>query len=261
MQTLFLQFSQRFFLFLVGLSFLSPVALVHAKSYFEDGYLGLTRKELHEKLGTPHAIRSRKAALRVFSYYSPKDWKKYFSKLVSPENGEDVYTYKRDEIRVRYSFAYTPDLREAKDFPTLFVKRVEVEFTPALSIEKIPHLVKEFIPPTKPNTPVFRSNLWILIFKGPPSKEAELVIKEYNKEKWDWSLAYQLFSLNGIPNYITSKSLIDRLEFTIQSLPLIQETRKHTHEPQLNPYSLEFSQRPPEPQKKKKPIPLPEYAD
>ena len=261
MQTLSYHFIGCFFLVIVCLFFLCPPSQVFAKPYFEDGYLGLTRIELHDKIGTPHAIRSRKAALRVFSYYSPKDWGKYFSKLVSPENGEDVYTFKRDGIQVRYSFVYTPDLREAKDFPTLFIKRVEVEFTPAVSIEIVPHLVKEFNPSTKPNAPTFRSNLWVLIFKGSPSKEAELVIKEYNKENWEWSLAYQLFSLNGIPNYITSKSLIDRLEFTIQSLPFVKKRRQHTHEPMLNPYSLEFTQRPPEPPKKRKPIPFPKYAD
>lgn len=240
---------------------LSSVPHVQAKPYFEDGFLGLTKTELHEKLGTPHAIRSRKAALRVFSYYSPKDWKKYFSKLVSPENGEDVYTYKRDGIQVRYSFVYIPDLREQKDFPTLYVKRVEVEFTPAVSIEAIPGLVQEFIPPTVPNAPVFRSNLWVLIFKGEPSQKATLLVKDYNKENWQWSLAYQLFSLNGIPDYITRHSLIDRLEFTVQSLPFIRKTRRHTHEPLLNPYSIEFTQRPAAPTKKKKSIPVPVYAD
>ena len=246
---------------LAGLVILSSVPHVHAKAFFEDGYLGLTKTELHEKLGTPHAIRSRKAALRIFSYYSPKDWDKYFSKLVSPENGEDVYTYDRNGIQVRYSFVYTPDLREQKDFPTLYVKRVEVEFTPPVQIQSIPNLVKEFKPPTLPNAPVFRSNLWVLIFKGPPSPEATILVKERNKENWDWSLAYQLFALKGLPDYITSQSLIDRLEFTVQSLPLIRETRRHTHEPQLNPYSLEFAQRPPEAQKKIKLIPVPVYAD
>jgi len=246
---------------ILALCFFASPPQTLAKPYFEDGYLGLTKAELHEKLGTPDAIRSRKAALRVFSYYSPQDWEKYFSKLVSPQNGEDVYTYERDGIQVRYSFVYTPDLREQKDFPTLYVKRVEVEFTPSVPIETIPSLVNEFRPPTHPDAPVFRSNLWVLIFKGPPSEEATLVVKEYNKDKWDWSLAYQLFSLNGIPDYITGQSLIDRLEFTVQSLPLIKETRRHTHEPLLNPYSKEFAQRPSQPPKKAKPIPVPEYAD
>lgn len=249
------------FMIFAGYFFLAPALPIHAKSYFEDGYLGLTKTELHEKLGIPHAIRSRKAALRIFSYYSPKDWAKYFSKLVSPENGEDVYTYQRDDIQVRYSFVYTPDLHQEKDFPTLYVKRVEVEFTPPVQIQAIPNLVKEFTPSTLSSAPVFRSNLWVLIFKGPPSKEATILVKEHNKENWEWSLAYQLFSLNGIPDYITSQSLIDRLEFTVQSLPFTQATRRHTHEAQLNPYSLEFSQRPSEAQKKIKSIPLPVYAD
>lgn len=261
MQTFHPKSHQAFWLLLVGLIFHPSLSHVQAKPYFEDGYLGLTKAELHETLGTPHAIRSRKAALRVFSYYSTKDWDKYFRKLVSPEYGEDVYTYKRDDIQVRYAFVYIPDLRENTDFPTLYIKRVEVEFTPAVPIEAIPKLVPEFSPPTLPHTPVFRSNLWVLIFTGSPSQDALLVVTEYNKEKWDWSLAYQLFSLNGIPNYVTRQSLIDRLEFTVQSLPLIKKTRRHTHEPLLNPYSLEFAQRPPEPPKKKKSIPVPEYAD
>lgn len=250
-----------FWLIVVGLIIIPSIHHVQAKSYFEDGYLGLTKSELHESLGTPHAIRSRKAALRVFSYYSAKDWNKYFRKLVSAENGEDVYTFTRDNIQVRYAFAYTPDLQESKDFPTLYVKRVEVEFTPAVPIEAIPNLVPEFTPPTLAHSPVFRSNLWVLIFKGPPSREATLLVKEYNKENWDWSLAYQLFSLNGIPEHVTRQSKIDRLEFTVQSLPLIQKTRRHTHEPYLNPYSVEFAQRPSEQPKKGKSIPVPVYAD
>jgi hypothetical protein len=261
MQTLPFQRRPSFWLIVVGLIILPSIPQAQAKSYFEDGYLGLTKPELHESLGTPHAIRSRKAALRVFSYYSAKDWNKYFRKLVSPENGEDVYTFTRENIQVRYAFVYTPDLRESKDFPTLYVKRVEVEFTPAVPIESIPNLVPEFAPPTLPHSPVFRSNLWVLIFKGPPSQDAMLLVKEYNKENWDWSLAYQLFSLKGIPEHVTRQSKIDRLEFTVQSLPLIKKTRRHTHEPYLNPYSVEFAQRPSEPPPKTKSIPVPVYAD
>src|SRR5689334_24651463 len=80
-----------------------------AEPYFEDGFLGLSQQELHEKLGMPEAVRDRKSALRVFTYYPIPDWSKYFSKLVSPENGEDVYTFKREGIDVRYSFSYAVD--------------------------------------------------------------------------------------------------------------------------------------------------------
>lgn len=255
---------QRFFLFLlftVGLVVVFPTVSLHARPFFEDGFLGLTKQEVHEKLGTPHAIRSRKAALRVFSYYSPKDWDKYFRKLVSPQNGEDVYTYSRNGVQVRYSFVYKPDFREARDFPTLYVKRVEVEFTPSVPLKTIPELVQEFSPSIGQNDPAFRSNLWVLLFKGPPSEEAELVIEQWDKNDGDWSLAYQLFSLNGLPDYLTINSSIDRLEFTVQSLSRIHQIGHHTHEPILNPYSPEFAQRPPEPPKPKKTIPVPVYAE
>lgn len=261
MQRLCLQRLPLCLLLTAGLTGVCPTGSLHAKPFFEDGFLGLTKQEVHDKLGTPHAIRSRKAALRVFSYYSPKDWEKYFSKLVSPQNGEDVYTYSRDGVQVRYSFVYKPDFREARDFPTLYVKRVEVEFTPSISLKTIPELVQEFSPSVGPDDPAFRSNLWVLLFKGPPSKAAELVIEQWDKSDAEWSLAYQLFSLNGLPDYLTVDSSIDRLEFTVQSLSRIYQISHHTHEPILNPYSPEFAQRPPEPPKPKKTIPVPVYAE
>ena len=261
MQRLCSQRCPRVLLVTVVLTVVLPTASLQAKPFFEDGFLGLTQQEVRAKLGTPHAIRSRKSALRVFSYYSPKDWKKYFSKLVSPQNGEDVYTYSRDGVQVRYSFVYKPDFREAVDFPTLHVKRVEVEFTPSIPLKAVPALVREFNPSIGPKDPAFRSNLWVLLFKGPPSKEAELVVEEWDKEDGNWSLAYQLFSVSGLPDYLTVDSSIDRLEFTVQSLSRIHQIGRHTHEPMVNPYSPEFAQRPPEPPKPKKPIPVPVYAE
>ena len=239
----------------------TPVTQASAKPYFDDGYLGLTQNEIREKLGVPMAIRSRKAALRVFSYYTFKDWEKYFSKLVSPENGEDVYTYTRDEIQVRYSFVYIPDLKEGRDFPTLYVRRIEIEFSPAIPLEAVPKLVPEFIPPTNPNAPAFRSNLWVLIFKGLPSHDATMIVKERGKEKLPWSLAYQMFALNGIPDYLSLQTPVDRIEISAQSLELVKTSQRLTHEPIMNPFSKEFAELPPPPKTKKKTIPVPQYAD
>ena len=238
-------------------------SLSPAKSYFEDGYLGLTQEELRQKLGTPMAVRSRKAALRVFSYYTFPDWEKYFKNLVSPGNGEDVYTFVRDGIQVRYSFTYIPDLSLRKDTesPTLYVQRCEVEFSPAVPLGKIPSLVPEFVPPTENSAPAFRSNLWVLIFKGPPAPEADFIVKEPGKEKLSWSLAYQMFAINGIPNSLSLQTPIDRLEISTQSLQVVRNRQRLTHEPILNPYSPEFQERPPIPLPTKKSIPQPHYED
>ena len=248
------------FLLAIIVFFVSP-SHANAKSYFEDGYLGLTQDEIREKLGTPMAVRSRKAALRVFSYYTFKDWEKYFSKLVSPENGEDVYTFTRDGIQVRYSFVYIPDLNEGRDFPTLYVRRIEIEFTPAVPLEVIPKLVPEFIPPTEPNAPAFRSNLWVLVFKGLPSHEATMIVKERGKDKLPWSLAYQMFALKGIPDLLTLQTPIDRMEISAQSLQVVETRQRLTHEPMMNPFSKDFAELPPPPQNRPKTIPVPQYAD
>jgi hypothetical protein len=254
------------FILAIGLFFClatiaSSPAPTLAKPYFEDGFLGLTQEELHAQLGTPMAVRSRKAALRIFSYYTFTDWQKYFKNLVSPENGEDVYTYTRNGIQVRYSFSYIPDLNEGKDFPTLYVQRCEIEFSPAVSLESLQSLVPEFHPPSKQTAPAFRSNLWVLVFKGPPSPEASFIVKERNREKLSWSLAYQMFAVNGIPNYLSAQTQIDRLEIATQSLQLVQRQQRLTHEPILNPFSPEFQQKPPVKAPTVKSIPRPQYAD
>lgn len=234
---------------------------LHAAPYFEDGFLGLTQQELHDKLGMPQAVRDRKSALRVFTYYPITDWAKYYSKLVSPENGEDVYTFKRDGFDVRYSFSYTVDPSDQSETRPLFVRLVDIEFSPAVPISQIPSLIPEFRPSADPASPAFRSNIWVLLFKGGPAPGARFIIKEKGKDQLDWTLTYQLFSLQGLPERLTTKALIDRVEIGTQSLQLVKLRQRHTHEPILNPYSNEFAQQPAVPTAPAKPIPVPKYAE
>jgi hypothetical protein len=243
------------------LAWLHPVAAL-AAPYFEDGYLGLTQTELHQKLGMPQAVRDRKAALRVFTYYTITDWEKYFRKLVSPENGEDVYTFKRDGIDIRYSFSFAADLNDQSENRPLFVRLVDIEFSPAVPLAQVPSLVPEFHPSEDPASPSFRSNIWLLLFTGPASPQARFIVKEATKDKLDWTLAYQLFSLQGLPDPLTTKALIDRVEISTQSIDLVKQRQRHTHDPILNPYSREYSERlvAPQPPTAKK-IPVPKYAD
>jgi hypothetical protein len=239
-----------------------PLSSVLAAPYFEDGYLGLTQTELHQKLGMPQAVRDRKSALRVFTYYAITDWEKYFRKLVSPENGEDVYTFTRDGIEVRYSFSYAVDPKDESENRTLVVRLVDIEFSPTVPLAKLPSLVQEFHPSEDPTSPSFRSNIWVLLFKGVPSSQARFIVKEATRDKLEWTLAYQLFSLQGLPDPLTTNALVDRMEISTQSVDLVKQRQRHTHDPILNPYSREFSQGTltPQPPAAKK-VPVPKYAE
>ena len=232
-----------------------------AGPYFEDGFLGLTQSELREKLGPPHAVRDRKAALRVFNYYSFSDWDNYYRKLISPQNGEDVYKYTREGIEVRYSFSYVPDPKDDSDSPTLYVKVVDIEFSPSIPIERLPALVPEFRPSAEPTVPSFRSNIWVLLFKGPPVSEARFIVRERGKERLDWSLSFQIFALQGLPDFLTLQSRVDRMEISAQSIQMVKERQRLTHEPILNPFSKEFANQPAPPPPPTKKIPVPKYAD
>ncbi|MDZ4854046.1 MAG: hypothetical protein SGJ26_04165 [Nitrospirota bacterium] len=254
-------FSSLLLLILTAGIWLQPSAVL-AAPYFEDGYLGLTQTELHRKLGMPQAVRDRKSALRVFTYYAISDWEKYFQKLLSPENGEDVYTFTRDGVEVRYSFSYTVDPDDESENRTLFVRLVDIEFSPAVPLTQIPTLVPEFRPSMDPASPSFRSSIWVLLFTGAASPEARFIVKEATKDKLEWTLAYQLFSLQGLPDPLTTKALVDRVEIGTQSVGLVKQRQRHTHDPILNPYSREFSQHRPTPQPTTaKKIPVPKYEE
>ena len=205
-------------------------------------------------------MRDRKSALRVFNYYSFSDWEQYYKKLVAPQNGEDVYNFTRDGFNVRYSFSYVIDPNDSSDNPTLHVSLADIEFTPSVPIEKIPALVPEFHPPNAATSPTFRSNIWLLLFKGTPSADARAIVRQPNKESLEWTLAFQIFSLQGLPEYLTLQTPIDRMEVGAQSVQLVRERQRLTHEPTLNPYSQEFARRLPPPSKIKK-VPVPQYSE
>jgi len=171
-----------------------------AAPYFEDGLLGLTQTELHEKLGLPQAVRDRKSALRIFTYYPITDWATYFSKLVSPENGEDVYTVARNGIDIRYAFSYAVDPNDQREDRPLVVRLVDIELSQAIPLSDLPSLIPEFRPSTNPENPAFRSNIWILLFKGPPAEDARFIVSDPAKGQLDWTLCYQLFSMQGLPS-------------------------------------------------------------
>ena len=244
---------------LLLLSWSFPLSL-RAAPYFEDGLLGLTREELHDKLGMPQAVRDRQSALRVFTYYPITDRAQYF-KLVSPETGEDVYTFKRDGIDIRYSFGYAVDPNDRSENRHLFVRLVDIELSPSVSIAELPSLIPEFHPSAEPASPAFRSNIWVLLFKGTPSPAARFIVKEKGKDQLEWTLTYQLFSLQGLPEPLTMKARIDRVEIGAQSPQLVRLRQQHTHEPIPNPYSPEFARQLQLPTTSAKKIPLPEYAE
>ena len=229
--------------------------------YFEDGFLGLSQKELHEQLGMPQAVRDRKSALRIFTYYPITDWSTYFSKLVSPENGEDVYTFSRGGIDVRYSFSYAMDLNDHEENRPLIVRLVDIEFSPAVPLSRLPSLVPQFRPSPDPASPAFRSNIWLLLFKGPPSTEARFIVKENGKDQLEWTLSYQLFSVQGLPDPLTKEALIDRIEISTQSIQLVTSRQQHTHEPIPNPYSAQFDRFSARPKTRAKTIPVPHYTE
>jgi hypothetical protein len=61
---------------------------------------------------------------------------------------------------------------------------------------------------------------------------------------------------------LNTKAPVDRIEISTQSIDLVKQRQRLTHDPILNPYSKEFAQQQllPQPSKAKK-IPLPKYAE
>ncbi len=180
---------------------------------------------------------------------------------MSPENGEDVYTFKRSGTDVRYAVSYVVDPNDHTENRPLFVKLIDIEFSPAVPMATLPSMIPEFHPPSDAASPAFRSNIWILLFKGSPSPAARFIVTENGKDQLEWTLTYQLFSMQGLPNQLTTTLLIDRVEIGVQSLHLVKLLQRHTHEPILNPFSDEFVRQTNVPPPPPKSVPVPQYAE
>jgi hypothetical protein len=247
-----------------------------AGAFFSDGYLGLTREELRAKLGPPQKVRDRSAALRVYKYYSYDEWENVLKDQIPGALGEDVYMYVRDKTHVRYSFQYAKEEKPDSDTPTLIVKLVDIEFLSpdpitgavegpvavplAVPLKDVPKLVPEFKPSLADDAPTYRSNLFIIMLQSETSKEALRLVKERNKEDYAWSLSYRLYATEPFPPRITLNENVDRVEITVDSLQLIKDHNKLTHEAMINPFSSKAASLPPPPEPPQKKIPRPRYA-
>ena len=138
---------------------------------------------------------------------------------------------------------------------------MDIEFPQPVPIIRLPSLIPEFHPSGDPASPTFRSNIWVLLFQGPASSDARFIVKEPGKDHFDWTLSFQLFSLQGLPERLTREALIDRVEIGAQSVEFVTRRLRHTHEPILNPFSGQFEKQPMPPQRSLKVIPVPHYAE
>ncbi|TAL12543.1 MAG: hypothetical protein EPO02_01270 [Nitrospirae bacterium] len=247
-----------------------------AKPFFSDGYLGLTQEELRAKLGPPNKVRTMTAALRIYIYYSFEEWEHVLREQLPDAVGEDVYLYVRDKTNVRYSFQYAVEKKPNSDTPALIVKLVEVEFLSpdpltgsvegpvavplAVPLVKLPTLVPEFRPSLADDAPAYRSNLFVILVQNEVSQEARRLIKDRHRDEYDWSLSYRLYTAEVLPSRLSLNDTMNRLEIAVDSMQLIKDHHKLTHEAMTNPYSARAASLPPSPEPPQKMIPKPRYA-
>lgn len=250
--------------------------LSYAGALFSDGYLGLTQEEVRAKLGPPQKIRDISAALRVYKYYAFDEWENVLKDQIPGAIGEDVYYYVRDKVNIRYSFQYAKEERPNSDTPTLIVRLVEIEFLSpdpltgaiggpvtlplAVPLADIPKLVPEFKPSPADDAPTFRSNLFIILIQNQTSKEAPRLVRGRDKDSYDWSLSYRLYTSEVLPSRLTLSNTVNRIEIAVDSAQLIKDHNKLTHEAMINPFSAKAASLPPPPEQPKKKVPTPKYA-
>jgi hypothetical protein len=272
MRTAFYQLVGFLTCIVLGLS----ASVAGAGALFQDGYIGLTKAELRSKLGLPHKVRTRVAAQRVYRYFSFEAWEKEVNTQMGTTTAEDVYIFTRDGVTIRYSFHFVESSSSPEAEPDLMVDLVDIECVntdptvgPIDSPVTAPHpvpiaqlttLVPEFTPSEREDAPTFRSNLFVILVQAPPASEARRLVKDPGKDHYDWSLAYRLYNTDGFPMRISLTDTITRMEFSIDSVQLIKDHQKLTHEPMINPFSSRANASPPASEPAKKKIPMPRYA-
>jgi len=132
----------------------------------------------------------------------------------------------------------------------------------AVPLADLPRLVPEFKPSTADDAPTYRSSAFVLLIQNQVSKEARRLIKDRRRDDYDWSLSYRLYTytVEGFPPYLTLNAPVNRIEFGIDSVQLIKDHNRLTHEAIINPYSAKAASLPPPPETGRKKIPQPRYA-
>src|SRR5438132_3812202 len=92
------------------------------------------------------------------------------------------------------------------------------------------------------------------------SKAALRLVKERNKEEYAWSLSYRLYAAEPFPPRITLNEKVSRVEIAVDSLQLIKDHYRLTHEAMVNPFSAKAAALPPPPQPPQKKNPPPRFA-
>ena len=141
----------------------------------------VSRKELHEKMGLPQAVRDRKSALRVFSYYAITDWDKYFRKLVSPRTARTC----THSSRMASTSAIPSVMRWT---PMRIAKTGRYMFAWLTSNFRQPYPSARFrLLFLNSGLPLIRHRLHFdrisgSFFKGPASPQARFIVKEAGKD-------------------------------------------------------------------------------
>src|SRR3989454_4091831 len=115
----------------------------------------------------------------------------------------------------------------------------------AVPLKDVPKLIPEFKPSLADDAPTYRSNLFIIMLQNETSKEALRLVKQRNKEDYAWSLSYRLYTAEPFPPRITLNENVNRVEIAVDSLQLIKDHHKLTHEAMINPFSSKAASLPP----------------
>lgn len=172
-----------------------------------DGFLGLSKEDVHSKLGLPKYYYLEEIPYRRYWLFPVEDIKEMEPKFWADPSvpKDEVYPVERSGKKLLYRYEYGRDKRSASQ-PVERVKRYRVYLKDSpVELSQLASIVPEFSPGLNPNVLTFQqrqvnTNRILITFLLPEaSEQASLIGNNFtNPERdYEWSLSYQVILCEG----------------------------------------------------------------
>lgn len=188
---------------------------LYAKDTLEDGIIGLTKEEVHEKLGKPPFLYCEEEPYRRYEIVRPENESLLRATFLYDVIIHDLYVIKRDGNSLEYRIYYAEDEIGGKKVHRVKEYAVNLADNP-VPLGRVAELVPEFKPAYK-STKVYQErllglNTTRLIFVTPETNELSKRLGsqfvDTDKDIQDWALCYDIMLCTGEPENVSANSMV-----------------------------------------------------
>jgi len=195
---------------------------LYARETLEDGVIGLSKEEVHERFGAPSFLYCEEEPYRRYEIVPLENEGRVRGTFLYDVIIDDLYKVKKNGNDCEIRFYYGQDVVDGKK--VFFVKDYSVEFLSGpVPLGKVADLMPEFKPAYTFNK-VFQERvlnfdrirlLFVSDKVNDLSKKLGSSYTDPDKDIKDWSLSYDVRLIDGEPQIVSGNSMVSEIGVSV----------------------------------------------